>query len=203
MIKLGQRMKKIFLFVFLAVVSLLSFILISFAASFSSLKCDMLTDSSATGKAEGKLFIKGDKSRIEMNVSGMNTITIVSAQNAYMYIPAQNMAMKMDVSGAKGQVPSVGDYKNDCQYIGEDQVDGQPCGIYRCSKGGKPVTMWVMKDLDFPLKVESPGSTTHYSNIEINADLEDGLFSLPEGVQFQDVSGIMPSLQGLSNQGGN
>ena len=170
-------------------------------ANFSSLKCDMIVESPQIGRSEGRLFMKGDKSRIELNASGIQTVTIVNDQNAYMYMPAQNVAMTMALSQAKGQVPEITDYKKDCEYINDEQVDGEQCGVYRCSKGGQSTTMWIPANLDFPLKVVSGATTTYYKNVNVNVDLDDSLFSLPQGVQYQDVSGLMQGLKGF--KGGN
>jgi len=147
--------------------------------NFSSLQCDM----------------KGNKSRIELNASGMQTVTIVNGQNAYMYMPSQNIAMTMGLSQAKGQVPEIGDYRKDCEYINNEQIDGETCGVYRCSKGGQSTTMWIPQNLDFPLKVVSGATTTYYKNVNVNVDLDDSLFSLPQGVQYQDIGGLMQGVK--------
>ena len=61
--------------------------------------------------------------------------------------------------------------------------------------------MWIPANLDFPLKVVSGATTTYYKNVNVNVDLDDSLFSLPQGVQYQDVSGLMQGLKGF--KGGN
>ena len=163
---------------------------------FSSLQCDIFTSSQVAGESRGKLYMKGDKSRIELNTSGMDTVTIISEGNAYLYMPSQNMAMKMPVTQAKEQVPSVEDYKNNCEFMGEEQVDSESCGVYRCFKNGQSMTMWVSNKLEFPLKIISSGATTYYKNVNTNMPLSDGLFSLPQGVQFQDMGSLMQGFGG-------
>lgn len=197
-------LKRIFVLAFIAAVILVSGFSPVFASlNFSSLKCDMVVESAQMGRSSGKLFMKGDKSRIELKASGMDTITITNDQNAYMYMPGQNVAMKMALSQAKSQVPDVEDYKKSCEYMGEEQIDGKPCGIYKCAKGGGATTVWVSQDFEFPLKVSGSGTTTYYKNIETNVPLDDELFILPQGVQYQDMSNLMEGFKGLLNQSGD
>jgi len=185
-------LKKIFIVLLAVCGILLSFIFYSSAnEKFSSLKADIFMSTQATGESMGKIFMKGDKSRIELSTSGMSTVTIISDDNAYMYMPAQNIAMKLSVSKARENIPSTEDYKNNCESMGDEQIDGKPCRVYRCIKNGQSVTMWVSNDFDFPLKIISQGVTTYYKNVNINVPLDDELFMLPQGVQYQDMNALM------------
>ena len=169
----------------------------------SSLSCDMTIDSPMTGKMTGKMFIKGEKSRVEMEAQGTKTINIIEGDKAYSYMPDQNIAMVLPLAQAKEQVPMVKDYKTDCQRLGEETIDGRICGIYDCVEDGNKAKLWVAQDLDFPVKIEAAGATTTYRNINIGVALEDSLFVLPAGVEVQDISQMIPNMAGMDLPSGN
>jgi len=184
---------------FCAIVFLASLIGVCVAAGFSSIQYDMVYEQPGMGNPSGKVYIKGTKSRIEMDQAGNKSVTLFDGEKAFMYLPAQNMAIMIPVDQVKQQVPEVRDYKADCQLLGEESIDGRPCGIYQCSKGGAPVKMWIDKTIDFPLKTVASGMTMSCKNIVVNAPLDDSLFELPAGIKVQDMSAMM---QGLQKSGG-
>ncbi|MBM3249875.1 MAG: hypothetical protein FJZ09_03385 [Candidatus Omnitrophica bacterium] len=164
--------------------------------NYSTLQFDVVMETPVMGSTATKVYTKGKKSRMVMQTGGIETITIFDGVQAYMYMPAQNMAVTVPAGEAAGQVPEVGDYKKDCEYLGQEACDGKNCGVYNCSKGAVPVKMWMDESVDFPVKLETGGATVHYKNLVVNAPLDDSLFVLPAGVRQQDISGMMQGLQG-------
>ena len=166
------------------------------ARDYSSMKYDMVMEQGSIGSVTTKVYVKGNRSRMEMQAGGMQTINLFDGTQAYMYIPSQNMAMVVPIQAAKAQLPVIGDYSKNCDNLGEEMVDGRSCSVYNCAKGGQPVKMWIDKELDFPLKTITGGATVYYKNIEVNVPLDDSLFVLPEGVKAQDMSTMMQGLGG-------
>jgi outer membrane lipoprotein-sorting protein len=154
-----------------------------------------------SGSITTKVCTKGKKSRTVMQAGGRETINIFDGVQAYMYIPSQNMAIVVPVGQVTEQVPEVGDYKKDCEYLGQEALDGKKCGVYNCTKGGVPVKMWVDESMDFPVKMETRGMTAYYKNVVVDAPLDDSLFSLPAGVKTQDISAMMQGLKGITGEG--
>lgn len=163
---------------------------------YSSLQCDTEIESPEMGKVSGKFFIKGKKVRMETNSggsTGVSMITLNNGQKAYIYFPAQNMAMVSSVSDVQAQVPIPKDEPElNKKIIGQGVIDGRLCDIYQLQDNkGESYKVWIAKDLDFPLKSEAAGAVTYYKNVRVNVPLEDSLFELPQGVQIQDMTGLM------------
>jgi len=163
---------------------------------FSTMQYDLTLEQPGAGSTSVKVYTKGKKSRMEMQAGGMQTINLFDGVQAYMYIPSQNTAMVVPIQQAKDQIPEIADYQTDCEYLGDEVVDGKSCGVYNCAKGGQPVKMWIDKELDFPILTETRGMRAHYRNVSVNMPLDDSLFVLPEGVIPQDMSGLMKGMQG-------
>lgn len=158
---------------------------------FSSLQSDMVIDHPKAGRTEGKLYMKGEKSRIEFSPQGQKMVSIIDGDNAYTYSPGEDFAVAIPIGQAKAQVPEIKDYKTDCQQLGDEIIDGKDCGIYQCMEGDNVIKVWVSKDIDFPLKVIAGGATTYYKNAIIDAAIDDSLFALPAGMKVQDMSQMM------------
>lgn len=166
--------------------------------SYSTVQYDLVMQQ--PGMSQGittKVYTKGKKSRMEMQAGGTQSMTIFDGVQAYMYIPSQNMAVAVPMQAARSQVPMIEDYQKDCQYLGDETVDGKYCGVYNCAKGASPVKMWIDKAMDFPAKTESQGATAYYKNVVFDAPIEDGMFSLPAGVKPQDMATMMQGMQGM------
>ena len=109
----------------------------------------------------------------------------------YMYIPAQNMAMKMDISQA-GASPT----ENIAQYnpvvIGTETLDGEVCLVVEYTAAGIKTKSWIWKEKGFPIRMETAGpqgsSVIEFKNIEF-VDIPDSMFQLPAGVQIVALPG--------------
>jgi len=76
--------------------------------------------------------------------------------------------------------------------VGTDTIDGKKCTVVQYTIEGQTTKMWLWQDHGFPLRVEATtpqGKTTmEYKNIQFN-DIPDSLFTLPAGVQIQQMPG--------------
>ncbi|MCX5707324.1 MAG: DUF4412 domain-containing protein [Candidatus Omnitrophica bacterium] len=173
------------------------------ARNYSSMQYDLILEQPGMSSISTKVYTKGNKSRMEMQAGGMQTINLFDGVQAYMYIPSQNMAMVIPVQQARAQVPEIRDYQKDCEYLGDERVDSKTCGVYNCAKGGQPVKMWIDRTIDFPVMTEVSGMRAHYKNVVVDIPLDDKLFNLPAGVKPQDMSSMMQGMQGLTGMNQN
>jgi outer membrane lipoprotein-sorting protein len=166
--------------------------------NFSSLQCDMVMEGSGMGVTRGKLFIKGDKVRMETDMpdeTGGSTISLFNGEKAYIYFPSQNMAMGISTSQAKEQMPIPKDYKEIYKTSGEETIDGRLCDIYEYrDPKGQVCKIWVARDIEFPVQSIVGGLKTYYKNIRTNITLDDTLFSLPSGVKIQDMNELIQQM---------
>ncbi len=137
--------------------------------------------------------LKNNKMRMEFTAEGQTTVQLVDwdARLMYMYIPAQNMAMKMDISKA-GASPteSITEYKP--VVIGTETLDGKVCLVVEYMAEGTKTKSWIWKEKGFPIRMETAGpqgtSVMEFKNIEF-VDIPDSVFQLPAGVQIVAMPG--------------
>lgn len=73
--------------------------------------------------------------------------------------------------------------------IGHETISGEDCTIFEVTLvGGDTEKIWVAKNQGYPLKVEATAggimTTIEFSEIDLNAQIADSVFDLPEGVQI-------------------
>lgn len=155
---------------------------------------------------KGRIYVKDQKTRMDMNMMGRQTQTItrLDKQAVWVVNPGEGFYMEMPVS--PGSPEFFQDEKALEQYatkkkVGSETVNGQPCDkfeiTYHDSNLGK-MTAWISKKLNFPVKMIQKGpygeSTVEYHNIQIGK-VDDSLFELPSGLQKMAVpamGGMMP-----------
>jgi outer membrane lipoprotein-sorting protein len=154
------------------------------ANTIPSVKYDMIMTVPGSPTITMKTWVKGDMIRTEMTVEGMKLINIVGRSGMmYTYMPAQNMAMKIDVGDAPvsavGELGSMQGY--DPKVVGTETLDGKKCQVIEIPDG----KIWVWEEYGFPIRSEmtlSEGKvTTEYRNIEF-VDIPDSMFELPKSV---------------------
>jgi outer membrane lipoprotein-sorting protein len=161
--------------------------------NYSTVQYDLILGGPAgMGSITTKVYTKGLMSRMVTQMGPIQAITVFDGTNAYMYIPSQNTAMTIPIEQAKAKLPQIGDYDANCEKLAEEAVDGKPCTVYNCSRGGEPIKMWIDKTIDFPLKTQTAQATAYFKNIIFDQPLDDSLFSLPQGVQFQSMPQGLP-----------
>ncbi len=162
-----------------------------FAAEFSA---DMVISSKMAGEdMTGRIFVKGNAMRQEMNTpAGVHT-TIVApgAKVVYILLPGQKKYME-----AKNSKVTLDESENfETKFADKakltvkptETLEGYSCKVYNIVYNDKTLgesTVWIATKLNYPLKTQAntpQGSTTIlYRNIKVEK-LQDSLFSLPQG----------------------
>ncbi len=165
---------------------------LSHAAEFSA---DMTIQSATGGDLTGRVFVRGNDLRQELDTPVGVQTTIINQGKDVMYVllPGQNMYMEMGNSqvtldGTEDFESKFAD-KGKVTGLGTETIEGYLCDkykiVYEDASLGE-VTVWVARELNYPLKVymDNPKdeATILYRNIEI-AELEGSLFVLPPGYQ--------------------
>jgi hypothetical protein len=161
----------------------------------SSLKYDMVTSVPGQATVTTKMWTEGKKMRMEM-VSGQKSMVYLvdtDKQEAYMYFPSDNMAMKIDLDTAQetvGESPAEqsGSITNaNPVIVGDEILDGKSCLVAEYAAPTGTVKMWIWKDYGLSIKTEAQTAdgkmTTELKNIDFS-DIDDTMFELPAGVQI-------------------
>jgi outer membrane lipoprotein-sorting protein len=102
--------------------------------------------------------MKGNNMRTEITAEGQKMITIMNRdkQEMYMYLPEQNMAMKMDFSeapeSAVEEAVSIEDYNP--TVIGTETIDGKLCTVVEYVALEGSAKMWLWQKHGFPIRME-------------------------------------------------
>ncbi len=151
-----------------------------------------------------KMYVKQDKMRIEVQAEGQQMIWIVddAAKVAYMWLPAQNAAMKVGLAQFEAQLgsePEVDVIANEAlagKVVGTETVDGKVCDVYEYETDGGKAKAWIWREKGFPLRTEvttaSGKVVSEMKNVQFG-NVPDNLFQLPAGVQVMDL-GALPGL---------
>jgi outer membrane lipoprotein-sorting protein len=176
------------------------------AAEFSA---DMI-QKSPMGNTNGKVFVKGENLRQEMNMGGQNQIMIFQKEKGVVWIlmPGQKMYMEMAAGGEQSMAPPTleeMEKMGDKKYLGEEKVNGYKCKKFSYTSNDPSVgttTMWISKKLNFPIKTEMEGSSgpmsMEYKNIQ-EKKLPESLFKIPAGYQKMSMPS-MPNIPGMPKQ---
>lgn len=168
------------------------------AKGVSSLKYDMVATAPGEAAITTKMWQKGKKMRMEGTFDGQNMDYLVDAdkQTAYMYMPAENMAMKMGLSNAHetvGESPteqSESVMKYNPVTVGAEVIDGKSCLVIEYITETYNVKTWVWTEYGLPIRTESTTakgtSVAELKNIEFG-NIPDSMFELPAGVQMMEL----------------
>jgi len=175
------------------------------AEKVTTISYDQTITSSRGQTMTSKVWIKGEKMRIEQTAQGQKMITLMKEGAMYLYYPAQKIAMKMDVSAGADQEEQENP-KEMVEYLksieakplGQERIEGKLCDIYQITypQTGARGKIWVWRGKNFPLKsvmtVDSETITTEYRNVQMGINIPDSLFEIPPGTQIMDMSQMMP-----------
>lgn len=164
--------------------------------------------------AEFKVTAKGEKVRTEFPGQEDAEIILRNENGTFRYSPAQNVALKMpDALEQESLLDDMDNYTafleaNDAKQIGEEKVREYDTVVYEFLD---PVTQntakaWVLKDRGFPVQilVQAPEGElkVELSNIELDGEVDDSLFVVPEGAQIvrlEDLYEQLPQQQEPEN----
>jgi outer membrane lipoprotein-sorting protein len=166
------------------------------AANIDSVKYDVVMTGPGMPSMTTKIWLKQsiNKMKTESTVEGETSIQIVDwdAGVMYLYMPSQNMAYRMDLTGAPESplqgTEAIEDY--DYTILGTETYDGKVCLVVEWTSEGVTAKSWIWKDKGFPVKVETTTpqgkSTIEYKNIDFS-NIPNSEFELPPGVQIMDM----------------
>lgn len=185
---------------------LITVMVFSVSVNAADISADMI-HKSPMGSFKGKMFLKGDNLRQEMNIRGEKQITIFRKDKGVVWVlmPGQMMYMEMSAGNQKNMAPvdldeleKIGKKK----FIGKEKVNEQMCSKYHYTFNDPSMgtaTYWISEKLNFPVKMEMDGPSGHmvmeYRNIQ-EKTMPDSLFNIPSG--YQKMS--MPMMPGMQRQ---
>jgi hypothetical protein len=162
----------------------------------SSFKADMI-DINGADTLESKIFVQDSHYRMEMVEEGHEVFVIVDAaegmtrvalvaEEMYFEMPSNDIRSLMkDPFQSAINMESVGESTS----LGTEEIHGHKCEKIEISLDGTTqMTQWVSRELDFPLKIviNSTGRSVELENIQVEEELEDALFEIPEGFELME-----------------
>ena len=158
---------------------------------------------------KGKVFVKGNNFRQEINMKGEKQVTIFRQDKGVVWIlmPEGKMYMEMHSLAQTKNVPQVDQRKiekmAEKKHLGKEKVNGYVCDKYRYLyhvKGLGTMTQWFSNKLNFPIKMEMDGPSGHmiteYRNIN-EKRLSNSLFEVPPGYEKMPMPGMIPGMEGI------
>jgi hypothetical protein len=149
----------------------------------------------------GKVYVKGDKMRNEIQASGHPIINIMRPDKKLVWIimPQQKAYMEMPIHpGTKQQMMTLTEkQKAKMKKVGSETIDGYTCEKYETTmdQQGRPmkVYMWIATDLGVPIKVaaEDGSFTMEYKDIK-PGEIADSQFEAPQEYKKMKMPFAMP-----------
>ena len=174
--------KKAFIFV-----NLFFFLLISGLVNAYEFSADTVLTTEGQ-KMTGKIFSKGEKSRMEMGSQGQRMIMISRMDKKVVWniMPDQKMYMEMPINPKKSVPRTEIKGEIDRKQIGKETIDGHPSIKYLVTFKDGAETMqvhqWMATDIKFPVKSADINNKwiQEFKNIKMGAQ-PDSLFEIPAG----------------------
>jgi hypothetical protein len=149
----------------------------------------------------GKVYVKGDKMRNEIQASGHPIINIMRPDKKLVWIimPQQKAYMEMPIHpGTRQQMMTLTEkQKAKMKKVGSETIDGYTCEKYETTmdQQGRPmkVYMWIATDLGVPIKVaaEDGSFTMEYKDIK-PGEIADSQFEAPQEYKKMKMPFAMP-----------
>jgi len=179
----------------LVLCALVVFSSVALSAEFSA----DLIQKTAGMTTKGKVYIKGNKMRMEMETPAGKSINLMDIGTGLMQMlqPEQKMYFEM-------QTPEAGVVKTDealdkiadKKHVGTEKVNGYKCDkyeiIYHDRSLGK-MSQWFSKKLNYPIKIIYNGPqgemVVEYKNIK-QGKVDSSLFEIPPGYEKMKIPGM-------------
>jgi hypothetical protein len=165
----------------------------------------------ATGQMQGTwdVYAKGKKAYVKASykAAGQDMKSEMWMSEDAMYILSdiggKKMGMKMDPKKFMQESEQKKDFNaltfkdgcKDCEKIGEEEVIGKKCSIYRDKNG---IKYSIYKD-KIPLKIVMEKTTMQAKKLEIDANLSDDMFSPPKDVEFMEMDKMMEGFKDMKD----
>lgn len=150
-----------------------------------------MTSPEGTHTSSGKIWISGEKVRIESETAGMKSIMITDNKGD-MYMVTDKTAMKIPAADDQTEPANAwADEELDkMKVVGKEKIDGHNCTVVEVTEEGNVTKMWLRQDIGMPVKIESKADNAtiviENKNFKIGAQ-PDSLFELPAGVQVMEM----------------
>jgi outer membrane lipoprotein-sorting protein len=155
-------------------------------------------------ETQGKIFVKGDKIRNEMEAGGRTQISIIRPDKKMMWLimPAEKSYMEMPLNPQATRqmmIKKPGEQVK-MKLLGKETVNGYETEKYESSvkHRGKMVTdyIWLSKKLGMPVKVAAADGSysMEYRDIK-EGGVADALFEPPQGYRKMQMPMGMPQRQ--------
>jgi hypothetical protein len=134
-----------------------------------------------------------------MTAQGQNVVTLIDLdkQTMYMYMPAENSAIKMNFSNVpKAVTEEAANITSKSPVVtGTETLDGKVCLVIPYTDSGTTVKSWIWKEKGLPVRSEvttkDGTSVVEFKNFDFST-LDDSLFELPAGAKIMDIGGMIP-----------
>ena len=191
-------MKRMFFGWMTGTVVLCALVVFSNVASAAEFSADLIQKQGGVS-TKGKVYIKGNKMRMEMETPAGTSVNLMDTETGLMQMlqPAQKMYFEM-------QAPTTGVVQTDealakiadKKHVGTEKVNGHKCDkyelIYHDRSLGK-TTQWFSKKLNYPIKTVYNGPqgemVMEYKNIK-EGKLDASLFKIPSGYHEMKMPGM-------------
>lgn len=147
--------------------------------------------------------VKGKKMRQEMSAAGAETVLLIdgTAGTAYMLMPDEKMAIKMDFSQATEQVDDPGEWVDSLppstRQIGTETIDGKEAAVYEVTEGSNKGKFWLWTERGLPLKIEAEAPegqvSVQFTNYQFGS-VPDSLFELPPDTEVMEMPAGVPGV---------
>ncbi len=187
-------------FILLILVLMLSASCGSANPDFSSFVNKSKTYVNGTLASSQTTYYKDGKFRSESVVDGKETVMIFDGNKYYMYFPQEKSAMvmsRMDNSQSLLDFNKIVGDENK-KIIGQEKVNGRNCEVSEVVVNRQRTQVWIDKRTKLPVKtkvvIRGMEAVSEYSSFKAGVNLDDSLFSLPEGTQETSTGGLFKSV---------
>lgn len=153
-------------------------------------------ESKASGQTfTTRMFVDGDKTRVEATMQGMNTVSIVRKDLKKMYtlMMNQNMYMEMPLDDKTDPNKMMEDPKAKWEDMGSETVNGVDCNKIKVTSENGGAYFWYSKADKHPVRMATLDgkATTDYKNFKTGPQ-DASLFEPPAGFKKMEMpAGMM------------
>jgi hypothetical protein len=157
-------------------------------ASSYDLSADTLMTENGEAPQEGKIYIKGDKYRIQRKGEAEYIVLRHDKGIMWVVMPKEKVYVELPLDPnrtPKIQETNPGEISR--KYVGSEEVDGHPTDKYEITvkEGSKTESFyqWTATDINFPIKTAGLKDEWSVEFRNIRKTVPDNLFEIPEGYQ--------------------
>ena len=192
------------------------------AAPVPNLTFDINARITATGaagaeqKLQARVLLHGNRTRIESNYAGQQSVTLVAPPYIYRLLPASKAGVRWKIDGSRAKnfgglgldpqelIRNPGKIRamlvqNGAKRVGSSTLGGAPVDVYTISKPNEQLSSakaYLRQSDALPLKLEAEGKglkvSATWSNYARPKDLPAALFRAPQNYKIRDSKSAPP-----------